>query len=104
MRKKPSPRFIGSYKVLERVDPVAYRLALPPELVGLHDIFNVSQLRQYIHDPTHIINYPLVDLRKNLSCDEYPWKIVDRQENSLRNRSIPCMKVLWANHSEREAT
>ena len=44
---KLSPRFIGPYEVLERVGPVAYRLALPPELAKLHDVFHVSMLRRY---------------------------------------------------------
>ena len=41
---KLSPRFIGSYEILEHVSPVAYRLALPPELAKLHNVFHVSML------------------------------------------------------------
>ena len=48
---KLSPRFIGPYEVLERVGPIAYRLALPPELAKLHDVFHVSMLRRYRSDP-----------------------------------------------------
>ena len=44
---KLSPRFIGPYEILERVRPVAYRLALPLELAKLHDVFHVSMLRRY---------------------------------------------------------
>ena len=44
---KLSPRFIGSYEILERVGPVAYRLAFPPKLTKLHDVFHVSMLRRY---------------------------------------------------------
>ncbi len=84
--------------MLERVDPVAYRLALPPKLAGVHDIFHVSQLRKYVHDPAHIIDHPPLDLREDLSYDEYPWSIVDKQKKKLRNRSIPYVKVLWTNH------
>ena len=46
-KRKLSPRFIGPYKILERVGPVAYRLALPPELTKLQDVFHVSMLRRY---------------------------------------------------------
>ena len=42
---KLSPRFIGPYEILERIGPVAYRLALPPELAKLHDVFHVSILQ-----------------------------------------------------------
>ena len=44
---KLSPRFIGPYEILERVGPVAYRLALPPKLTKLYDVFHVSMLRIY---------------------------------------------------------
>ena len=53
---KLSPRFIGPYEVLERIRPVAYRLALPPELAKLHDVFNVSMLWKYRSDGSHILS------------------------------------------------
>ena len=46
-RGKLGPRFIGPYEILERIGPVTYRLALPPELAKLHDVFHVSMLRKY---------------------------------------------------------
>ena len=53
---KLSPRFIGPYEIIEKVGPVAYRLALPPELEKIHDVFHVSMLRRYRSDPSHIIS------------------------------------------------
>ena len=52
---KLSSRFIGPYEVLERIGLVAYRLALPPELANLHDVFHVSMLRKYRSDESHIL-------------------------------------------------
>ena len=52
---KLSPRFIGLYEVLERIEPVVYRLALPPELTKLHDVFHVPMLRKYYSDESHIL-------------------------------------------------
>ena len=52
---KLSSRFIGPYEVLERIGPVAYRLALPLELAKLHDAFHVSMLRKYCSDESHIL-------------------------------------------------
>ena len=45
-REKLSPRFIGPYEVIERIGLVAYRLALPPNLEGVHNVFHVSILRR----------------------------------------------------------
>ena len=53
---KLSLRFIGPYEVLERIGPVAYRLALPPEVAKLHDGFHVSMLRKYRYDEFHILS------------------------------------------------
>ena len=58
---KLSPRFIGPYEILERVGPVAYRLALPLELAKLHDVFHVSMLRRYRSDTSHIL--PVQDIK-----------------------------------------
>ena len=52
---KLSMRFIGPFEVLERIGPVAYQLALSPELAKLHDVFHVSMLRKYRSDESHIL-------------------------------------------------
>ena len=52
---KLSPRFIKPYEILERIGPVAYRLALLPELAKLHNVFHVSMLRKYRYDESHIL-------------------------------------------------
>jgi len=62
---KLTPRYIGPFEILQKLGPVAYRLALPPMLQGIHDVFHVSQLRRYIPDPEHVISYEPLQL-KNL--------------------------------------
>ena len=53
---KLSSRYIGPFEILERVGTVAYRLALPPSLSGVHEVFHVSMLRKYTSDPTHVVD------------------------------------------------
>ena len=53
---KLSPRFIGPYEVIEEVGLLAYRLALPPELEKIHNVFHVSMLRRYMLDPSHVVS------------------------------------------------
>ena len=55
-RGKLSPRFIGPFEILERVGTVAYRLALPPSMSGVHEVFHVSMLRKYTPDPAHVVD------------------------------------------------
>jgi len=62
---KLSPRYIGPFDIIERIGEVAYRVALPPALDGVHDVFHISQLRKYVRDDQHILDYS--DLR--LNCD-----------------------------------
>ncbi|GKE61877.1 retrotransposon protein, putative, ty3-gypsy subclass, partial [Tanacetum coccineum] len=47
--------------------------------------------------------YPLDQIRKDLSLAEEPEKILDRQERVMRSKTIPFIKILWKNHPEREA-
>ena len=53
---KLTPRYIGPLEILERVVTVAYRLALPPSLSGVHEVFQVSMLRKYTPDPAHVVD------------------------------------------------
>ncbi|GKV02736.1 hypothetical protein SLEP1_g15133 [Rubroshorea leprosula] len=56
IRGKLSPSYIGPYPILERIGEVAYRLELPGNLAGVHDVFHVSLLRKYVPDQSHIVN------------------------------------------------
>ena len=89
---KLSPRFIGPYEILEKVRPVAYRLALPLELAKLHDVFYVSMLRRYRSNTSHKL--PVQDIQEDFTFDEEPKAILDREIRQLRNKQVPLVKVL----------
>nr|CAD1835625.1 unnamed protein product [Ananas comosus var. bracteatus] len=92
IRGKLSPQYIGPYEILERVGPVANRLALPPNLSGVHNIFHVSVLRKYVHDSAHVLDASPLELRDDLSFEEQPLKILAREVKRFRNRDIPYVK------------
>ena len=92
--KKLTPRFIGPYEVLERIGEVAYRIALPPPLANLPNVFHVSQLRRYIHDPSHVIAADTVQLKDNLTFEALPKRIEDRRVKKLRGKELPLAKVI----------
>ena len=56
---------------------MAYRVALPPNLSSLHDVFHVSQLRKYVPDPSHVISMDEVEVRDNLTVEALPVRIVE---------------------------
>ncbi|XP_073318149.1 uncharacterized protein [Primulina huaijiensis] len=105
---KLNPRYVGPFEILEKVGKLAYRLALPPDMSRIHNVFHVSQLIKYISDPNHILEAgPLLvesNLNEELKYEEIPNRIVDTKDQILRRRTIPYVKVQWSNHTEKEAT
>ena len=101
---KLSPRLISPYEVLERIEPVAYRLALPPELAKLHDVFHVSMLQKYRSDESHILTVQEVQVQQDFSYDEEPKAIMACEVKQLQNKQVPLVKVLWQHRGSEEAT
>ena len=85
-RGKLSPRFIGPFEILERVDTVAYRLALPPNMLGVHKVFHVSILRRYTPDPAHMVDWGQIEVDTDGTFEEGPVCIVDSRDRVLRVR------------------
>ena len=50
------PRFTRPFEILERIGVVAYWLALPPNMSGVHEVFHVSMLHKYMPDPAHVVD------------------------------------------------
>ena len=92
-RGNRSPRYIGPYKIVERIGEVAYRLELPSYLDRIHDVFHASMLRKYIPNPSHVLTAQPVEIQENLTYEEEPVQILDRREQVLRNKTIPLVKV-----------
>ena len=82
---KLSPRFIGPFEMIERVGPLAYRLALPIKLEKIHNVFHVSMLRRYRSNPSHVISQTEVEIQPDMTYDEEPVKILTREVKQLRN-------------------
>ncbi|XP_073307135.1 uncharacterized protein [Primulina huaijiensis] len=103
-KDKLIPRYIEPFEILERVGTLEDRVALPPNLAGVHNVFHVSRLRKYMSNHSHVLNHEPLQLTPNLSFKERPTQILDRQERRLRNKMIHMVIVKWLNHSEEEAT
>ncbi|KAL4319128.1 hypothetical protein GQ457_18G005730 [Hibiscus cannabinus] len=85
---KLSPLYIDHFEVIERIGPVAYRLALPPKFDKIHNVFYVSMLRRYQYDPSHILEPKEVELNPNISYEEEPIQILDREVKRHQNNRV----------------
>ena len=101
---KLSPRVIGPFEILERIGTVAYRLALPPSMSGVHEVFHVSMLRKYIPDPAHVVDWGQVEIDTDGTFEEGPVCIVDSRDWVLRRKTVRVVGVLWHHCGVEEST
>nr|GEW14311.1 putative reverse transcriptase domain-containing protein [Tanacetum cinerariifolium] len=94
-RSKISPRYIGPFEIDERVGPVAYRLRLPRELVGVHDTFHVSNLKKCLANANLHVPLEEVKIDDKLHFIEEPMEILDHKVKKLKKRGILIVKVHW---------
>ena len=103
-RGKLSPRFIGSFEILERVGTVAYRLALLPSMTGVHEVFHVSMLRKYNPDPAHVVDWGQIEVDTDETFEEGPVCILDSRDQVLRCKTVRLVRVLWRLYGVEEST
>ena len=103
-RGKLSPRFIGPFEILERVGGVAYRLALPPSMTGVHEVFHVSMLRKYTSDPAHVVNWGQIEVDTDGTFEERLVCILDSRDQVLRRKTVRLVRVLWRHYGVEEST
>ena len=85
-RDKLSQRFIGSFEILERVGTVAYQLALPPSISGVHTVFHVSMLRRYTPNPAHVVDWKEIEVDIDRTFEEGSVCIKDSRDQVLHAR------------------
>ncbi|GKC33958.1 hypothetical protein Tco_1046342, partial [Tanacetum coccineum] len=110
-RRKLNPRYIGPFRIIERIGPVAYRLELPQKLsrIGLvayrlelpqelsrvHNVFHVCNLKKCLSDDTLVIPLEEIQLDNKLNFVEEPIEIMDREVKQHKRSRIPIIKVRW---------
>lgn len=74
-----NPSYVGPFKILARIDPVAYKLKLPRELRNVHSTFHVSNLKKCRSDETLVIPLDEIEINDSLNFVEEPLEIMDRE-------------------------
>nr|GEY58238.1 hypothetical protein [Tanacetum cinerariifolium] len=91
-KRKLAPRFIGPFKIIEKVGLVAYRLDFPEELNGVHDTFHVSNLKKCLADPTLQVHLDEIRVDAKLNSVEVPVEILEREFKKLKHSRIAIVK------------
>ena len=94
-RGKLSPRFIRPFEILERVGTIAYQLALPPSMSGVHKVFHVPMLRRYTPYPAHVVDWGEIEVNTYGTFEEGLVCIMDSRDQVLRCKTVRLVRVLW---------
>jgi hypothetical protein len=104
VKGKLAPRYIGTFSILEKCGPVAYKLDLPPSLARVHDIFHVSQLKKCLKAPMDVVLPEVIPLKADLLYPEHPIKVLDQKDRVAGRNTIKFFKNQWSKHTEEEET
>ena len=103
-KRELAPRYVGPFQIMDRVEKVSYRLALPPQMSQVHPVFHVSLLQKYVADPAHVLSIQEVVMRADLLYQTYPVAVIDRQTRVLRNKEVTLVKIQWHRQGTEECT
>jgi hypothetical protein len=104
MKGKLVPYYIRPFSTLKKCGTMASKLTLPPSLVGVHDIFHVSQLKKCLKAPVDVVLPEVTPLEADLSYPEHPIKILDQKDHVTWRKTIKFFNIQWSNHTEEQAT
>ncbi|GJW07675.1 hypothetical protein Tco_1570098 [Tanacetum coccineum] len=94
-RRKLNPRYIGPFRIIERIGPVAYHLELPQELSRVHNVFHICNLKKCLSNDTLVIPLEEIQLDDKLNFVKEPIEIMAHEVKQLKRSPIPIIKVCW---------
>jgi hypothetical protein len=93
IKGKLAPRYVGPFEILAQCGFVAYKVKLLDQLLAIHNVFHVSQLKKCLQVPNKVVEVSDVNLEPDLTYSEHPIKIIDQQEIVTRRKAIEFYKV-----------
>ncbi|GKB73928.1 hypothetical protein Tco_0935340, partial [Tanacetum coccineum] len=103
-RGKLNPRYVGPFKVIERVGMDANKLELPQQISRVHNTFHMSNLKKCLSDETLMISLEELRVDDKLHFVEDPVEVMDREIKQLKRSHIPIIKVRWSSKRGPEFT
>ncbi|KAJ0509622.1 hypothetical protein HanIR_Chr11g0531051 [Helianthus annuus] len=101
---KLNPRYVEPFEITEKISKVAYRLNLPEDLSGVHNIFHVSNLKKCLSDEALIVPFKELTIDDQLLFVEELVEIIDREIKTLKRTKIPIVRVRWKSRRGPEFT
>lgn len=91
---------MGPFEIVEKKSPIAYKLALPPSLSKMHDVFHVSFLRKYVVDPSHVLYLFDLQMLNPHIVKFFTIRVLTFRTTKLRNQEINECLVQWEKYFE----
>ena len=88
--------------MLERIGYVSYRIEYLTN-TRAHNVFHVSLLKRYVHDPNHVINWDVIQVEPEGKFQTEPLRILKNKVTVLWNQDVGQVKVQWKHYGSEEA-
>jgi hypothetical protein len=86
IKGKLAPRYIGPYPIINKYGPTSYQVELPSKLLGVHNLFHISQLKGCMKPLTDVVVEDTISLEPDLTYRTHPIKSLDQQDRVTRNK------------------
>jgi hypothetical protein len=93
IKGKLAPRYIGPYPILDKYGSTSYQVKLPAKLLGVHNVFHISQLKRCLKPPTDVVIEDTIPLEPDLTYKAYLIKILDQQDRVTCNKTTRFYKI-----------
>jgi hypothetical protein len=87
IKGKLAPCYIDPYPIIDKYRPTSYQVELPSKLLGVHNVFRVSQLKRCLKLPADVVIEDTIPLEPDLTYKAYPTRILDQQDHVTHNKT-----------------
>jgi hypothetical protein len=93
IKGKLAPRYIGLYPIIDKYGPSSYQVELPAKLLGVYNVFHVSQLKRCLKPPTDVVIEGTIPLESDLTYKAYPIKILNQKDQVTCSKTTRFYKI-----------